>query len=153
HLHHQKTKSMQSTVFLFLVASVIGTVQSQTWAGTYIADSTCSTSACCCLSGQVVVTSASANTYTVNSGTSGVCGGVTTFTGTAHTDGYTGWMVVTDNNTLTLSSDSNTINVISPSNAACSGQGVKSGVIKQHPNIIMLLAICLISMMMSALKL
>ncbi|CAF4176756.1 unnamed protein product [Adineta steineri] len=81
---------MQSTVFLFLVASVIGTVQSHTWAGTYIPDSTCSTSACCCLSGQVVVTSASANTYTVNSGTTGVCGGVTTFTGTAHTDGYTG---------------------------------------------------------------
>ncbi|CAF0951443.1 unnamed protein product [Adineta steineri] len=143
---------MQSTVFLFLVASVIGTVQSQTWAGTYTPDSTCSTSACCCLSGQVVVTSASANTYTVNSGTNGVCGGVNTFTGTAHTDGYTGWMVVTDNNTLTLSSDSNTINVISPSNAACSGQGVKSGVIKQHPNIIMLFTISLISMMMSALK-
>ena len=135
-----------------LMASIIGAVQSQTWTGTYTADSSCSTSVCCCLAGQVKVTSISTNTYWVTSSTSGTCG-VMTFTGTAYTSGYTGWMVVgSDNDTLTLSSDSNTITVTNPVTSACSGKGVKSGAIKQHVNVMILFGLVLIGIILSSSK-
>ncbi len=145
---------MQPTLKIFLlIASMIGAAQSQTWAGTYTADSSCSTSVCCCLSGQVVVTSVSTNIYSVSSGLSGVCNGVSTFSGTAYTSGYTGTLAVVSNtDTLTLSSDSKTITVTNALYPACSGKGVKSGSIKQHANIIMLFAITLVGMAMNASK-
>lgn len=136
---------MESTFYFILVLSMIVATQGQTWAGTYKADSSCSTSSCCCLSGSVVLTSSSTNVYTVTSGASGVCGGATTFTGTAYTSGYTGWILVVGNNdTLTLSSDSNTITVTNPVYSACSGKGSKNSAIKQHSSIIMLFVITLI---------
>ena len=144
---------MQATLLSLLVAAVIGVAQSQTWAGTYTADSSCSTSVCCCLSGQVLVTSASTNSYTVTSSLSGVCGSYTTFSGTAYTSGYTGWMLVVSNNdTLALSSDSRTLTVTNTANSACSGKGVKSGAIKQHANTIILFGVALIGVMTSAHK-
>jgi hypothetical protein len=150
----QKPNRMQQPkLIVLLLASFIGAAQSQTWAGTYTAGSSCSTSVCCCLSGQVVLTSSSTNVYTVTSGVSGVCGSASTFSGTAYTSGYTGWMLVVGNNdTLTLSSNSQTITVTNPVSSACSGTGTKSGAIKQHANIIMLFAIALIGMVMSVSK-
>lgn len=130
---------MESKLIFILVLSIIGAAQSQTWTGTYTADSSCNTSTCCCLAGQVVLTSSSTNTYIVTSSVSGSCGGANTFTGTAYTSGYTGWIVVTtDNDTLTLSSDSNTVTVTNTVNPACSGKGVKGAAIKQNSSIIML---------------
>jgi hypothetical protein len=145
-------RNMQQTFIFLLIASVIGVAQSQTWIGSYTADSSCSTSICCCLSGQVMVASSSTNVYSVTSGVSGLCS-ASSFTGTAYTSGYTGWMVVASNNdTLTLSSDSHTITVTNPVTSACSGKGVKSGAIKQHTNIIMLLATGLVGVMMNTSK-
>jgi hypothetical protein len=145
---------MQPTLkILLLIASVIGAAQSQTWTGTYTADSSCSTSSCCCLSGQIVVTSVSTNIYSVSSSVSGICGSATTFSGTAYTSGYTGTIVVVGNtDTLTLSSDSKTITVTNTLYPVCSGKGVKSGSIKQHANIIMLFAIAVVGMAMSVSK-
>jgi len=135
---------MKSTLIFVLALSIIGMVQSQTWAGTYKADSSCSTSSCCCLIGQVVVTSSSTNVYAVSSSVSGVCWGLTTFIGTAYTSGYTGWMLVGgDKVTLALSSDSSTITVTSSVLPICSGKGVKSNGIKQHSNIIVMFVLTL----------
>lgn len=138
---------MQPTIVLLLVVSVVGVAQSQTWTGTYTADSSCNTTVCCCMTGQVVLTISSTNNYSISSSMSGtLCGNVTIFSGPAYTNGYTGWMLISGvNNTLTLSSDSKNITLINPT-AACSGKGVKSGAIKQHANIIMLLAMALLCM-------
>ncbi len=144
---------MQPTHIFLLVASIISAVQSQIWAGTYKADSSCNTTICCCLSGQVVLTNSSTNIYTVASSVSGVCGTATAFVGTAYTSGYTGWLLVASNNdTLTLSSDSTTITVTNTVYPACSGKGVKSGASKQHANIIMLFGIALVGVVMSSSK-
>jgi hypothetical protein len=143
----------QPTLIFLFMAFIIGAAQSQSWAGTYTAGSSCSTSACCCLSGQVVVTNSSTNTYTIISSLSGICYGLSTFSGTAYMSGYTGWITFDGNNdTLTLSSDSRTIIVTNTMNSACSGNGVKSGAIKQHANVIMLFAIALVCVAMSASK-
>jgi hypothetical protein len=143
---------VQQTFILLLIASVIGAVQSQTWTGSYTADSSCNTLICCCMSGQVVVTSSSTNVYSVTSGASSLCS-ATSLTGTFYASGYTGWVVVLGNNvTFTLSSDSHTITVTNPAAPACGGKGVKSGAIKQHTNIIMLLAIGLVGVMMNTSK-
>jgi len=99
----------------------------------------------------VVFTSSSTNIYAVTSSVTGVCGGATTFTGTAYTSGYTGWMMeVGNNDTLTLGSDSRTITVTNPVYSACSGKGTKSGTIKQHANIILLFAIALLGILVRA---
>ena len=141
---------MQPTLIFLLMVSVIGAAQSQSWAGTYTTDSSCNTSVCCCMSGQVVARSSSTNTYTVISPMIGACGNVTTFVGTGYTSGYTGWMQVgIDNDTLTLSSDSYNITVTNTVHPHCSGKGFKSGTIKQHANIIMLFAIALVGVGMS----
>ncbi|CAF1030225.1 unnamed protein product [Adineta steineri] len=132
------------------MATVIGAVQSQSWAGTYTPDSSCSTSTCCCLSGQAVVKSLSTNSYTVNSGASGICYGATTFTSILYTSGYAGSMMVNaDNDTLSLSSDSRNITVTNPTHPACSGKGYKSGAIAQQANIITLLALFLVGMVIN----
>ncbi|CAF0828225.1 unnamed protein product [Adineta ricciae] len=141
---------MYSTGLFLFLASMLGLVQSQTWAGTYTTDNTCPTSSCCCLSGQVVVASASANTYSVNSPVSGVCSGATTYSGTLYTSGFAGWMIViSGNNTVTLSSDSKVITVINWSNPLCSGLGTKSAGDRLDVNIFKLLILSVISMMMS----
>ncbi|CAF1657950.1 unnamed protein product [Adineta ricciae] len=128
---------MKIMIFFLLVSIIINSIQSQTWTGTYTPDSLCNTASCCCLSDKAVITSSSANTYTVLSGASGACGGATTFTGILYTNGYTGWMVVgVDNDTVTLSSDSANITVTNSRHPACSGNGVKNGSTIQHPNIV-----------------
>ena len=140
---------MYSTGLFLLLASTLGLVHSQTWPGSYTTDNTCATPSCCCLSGQVVVASASANTYSVNSPVTGVCSGATTFSGTLYTSGFSGWMiVVSGNNSVTLSSDSKVITVINWSNPLCSGLGTKNGVDRLDVNIFKLLILSVISMMM-----
>jgi hypothetical protein len=146
---------MQPTLKIFLlIASMIGAAQSQNWAGTYTVNSGCSTSSCCCLSGQLVVTSTSTNYYSVNSPVSGVCFGATTYSvSNVYLPGYSG--SVTSNGasfTLTLSSNSQTITAVNTQYPSCSGTATKSGAIKQHANIIMLFAITLVGMAMSASK-
>ena len=141
---------MYSTGLFLLLTSTLGLVQSQTWSGSYTTDNTCATSSCCCLSGQVVVASASGNTYSVNSPVTGVCGSATTYSGTLYTSGFSGWMIVTSgNNTVTLSSDSKVITVINVNSPLCSGLGTKNGVDRLDVNILKLLILSLISMMMS----
>ena len=137
------------TLFL-LMTTVISAAQSQSWTGTYTPDSSCSTLVCCCLSGQAVVASSSANTYTVNSGASGACGGANSFTGTLYTSGYVGSMMVgVDNDTVTLSSDSRTVTVTNPRIAACNGMGVKNGAMTQHAHIMTLFVLFLVGMVIN----
>ncbi|CAF0849747.1 unnamed protein product [Adineta steineri] len=140
---------MQSIVLFLLVATVIGVAQSQSWAGTYTADSSCSTATCCCLSGHILVTSLSGNNYTISSSASGVCNS-TLFTGTLYTNGYAGSIVMgVDNDTVSLSSDSLTINITDPINSTCSAKGIKSGTMAQHANIITLLALFQLGMVVT----
>jgi hypothetical protein len=145
---------MQPTLKIFLlITSVIGAAQSQTWTGTYTVGSGCSTAICCCLSGQMVVTSSSTNYYTVTVPISGQCGNYTTFSTSATLTGYTGSVTMLGNPfLLTLSSNSQTITATNTLYSACSGTATKSGAIKQHANIIMLFAIALVGMAMSASK-
>jgi hypothetical protein len=154
---------MQPTLKIFLlIASMIGAAQSQNWTGTYTVNSGCSTASCCCLCGQVVVTSSSTYYYTVTSPVSGVCGGATTSSGSFYAIGYTGLATILGNSlSLTLSSNSQTITATNLNYASCSGSATKSGTatvgctsgaIKQHANIIMLFAIALVGMAMSASK-
>jgi len=141
---------MPSTLIVLLVASVIGAAQSQTWAGTYTVNSGCSTSACCCLSGQVTVTSIATNTYSFSSPVSGVCLGATTASGNASVSGYSGSTTILGQAfTLSLSSNSQTITANNVASPQCSGTATKSAAIKQHANIIMFFAIALIGMAMS----
>lgn len=136
---------MQGTLALFLLVSIIGVARSQTWEGNYTSDSSCDTTSCCCLSGKVIVVNGGSNMYAVVSGVSGVCGGQTMFSGVAHTNGYSGWMVVgPSNDTLSLSADSQTVTVSNPSNSACNGRGTKSAAMKEHGNVGMLFAILIL---------
>ncbi|CAF1225402.1 unnamed protein product [Adineta ricciae] len=133
---------MQGTLAVVLLVSIISVVQAQTWEGNYTTDSSCDTTSCCCLSGKVIVASGAPNVYAVVSGVNGVCGGQTIFTGIAYTNGYSGWMVVgSTNDTLTLSSDSQTVTVINPVNSACNGRGTKSAAMKEHVDMSMMFAI------------
>ncbi len=83
-------------------------VQSQQWTGTFTADSTCSTTVCCCLNGKIVITHPSTSILAVSSGLSGQCGVLTTFANTApYPNGYSGYITVINVNlTLTLTADS-----------------------------------------------
>ena len=125
-------------ICFLLVSIIIDSIESQTWTGTYIPDSSCNTTSCCCLSGKAVITSLTANSYSVQSGLTGVlCSGATTFRGTLYTNGYTGSIIVgSDNDTVTLTSDSANITVTNSKNPACSGNAVKNGSTMQHANII-----------------
>jgi hypothetical protein len=142
---------MQPTLkFFLLIASVIGAAQAQTWTGTYTVNTGCSTTICCCLSGQFVVTSTSTNYYTMTSPVSGQCNGATTSTvSNVYLSGYTGSAMLSGNYfTYTLSSDSKTITATNVNYTQCSGSATKSGANKQHTNSLMLFVIGLVGMMM-----
>ena len=123
-------------------------VQSQTWAGTYTADSTCNRTVCCCLNGQVVVSQPSIGILLITSGLSGVCDGISTFTDNAtYSGGYTGYLTVDSQNiTLTLSSDSKTITAVNPSSSACNGNASKNSAIKQLGNTMAMIVLVLIGL-------
>lgn len=142
---------MQATYIFVMMASIIGAAQSQSWAGTYTVNSGCSTSTCCCLSGQVTVASTSTNTYSFSSPVSGACSGATTASGSFTASGYTGSATLLSQAfTLSLSSDSKTITATNVGSPACSGTATKSAAIKQHSNIIILSsAIAFISIFIS----
>ena len=139
---------MQGTLALVLLVSIISVVQSQTWEGNYTTDSSCDTTSCCCLSGKVIVAYGAPNLYAVVSGVSGVCGGQTIFSGVAHTNGYSGWMVVgSTNDTLTLSGDSQTVTLANPTYSACNGRGTKSAAVKEHGDMSMFFGTLILLMM------
>ncbi|UJR06968.1 hypothetical protein I4U23_011256 [Adineta vaga] len=118
------------------LTSILDVVHSQSWNGIYTTELACDTTSCCCLVGQIVFTSTSANTYTVNSLVSGSdCNGVTTYSGYLHINGYTGWMVVFSANTsVTLNADSSFFTVTNWDNPFCSILGLKNGIAKLDDN-------------------
>ena len=142
---------MSVALIFLLMVSIIGAAQSQTWTGTYTVNSGCSASSCCCLTGQVTVTSAGTNTYSFSSPVTGVCAGATTASGTFTASGYTGSATLLGQQfTLSLSSDSQTITANNVASPSCSGTATRSGAIKQHSSIIILsFAIALITMAMN----
>lgn len=152
-----KEDTILSTKMQFLTVAILmmllfGGAQSQTWTGTFTADSQCSTSICCCLSGKVTLLNSTSSSYTVGSSLSGVCGGLTLFAGTAYVSGYSGWIMFgSTNDTLVLSSDSNTITLTNPTTSACSGSATRSSAIKDHVNNSVLLATALIGLIMNLL--
>ena len=132
---------MQSIIVLFLLFSVIAVAKSQTWTGTYsAAGSTCSTSACCCFSGTMTISQSSSSTLLVTSGLSGVCSGSSSTSFSVSTpSGYTTTISLGSSSLLlTLSSDSRTITATNSANSACSGSVTKSGTIRQHASIMLL---------------
>lgn len=129
---------MLSPLTFFVVSSMIILVHSQQWTGTFTADSTCNRTLCCCFDGTITVTRPSSSMLAMSSGLSGQqCGGLTTFYGTTpYPSGYSGYLSMSGTNlTLTLSSDSNTITGVNPSNAACNGNANRSDAIKIFGNI------------------
>jgi hypothetical protein len=113
---------MQSFIVIFLVFLFIGSVQSQNWLGTYTPDPSCSTASCCCISGQVVVTTASAGFSSFTTGLSGgiLCGFATAYTTNMSTpSGYIATLMISVITlTFTLDSSSSFINVSSTQNSA-----------------------------------
>ncbi len=121
---------MQSFIIISLVFLFIGSVQSQNWDGTYTHDTSCSTASCCCLSGQVVVTTPSTGSVSFTTGLSATsCGGVPSYTTSMSTpSGYVatlniGFFALT----FTLDSSSSFINVSSiQAGATCNSFLTKS---------------------------
>ena len=116
---------MQTYVVLFVILSFIGCVQAQSWIGSYTAGSSCPTSFCCCVTGQVVVTTVATNTVSFTTGLSGglFCGGSPSYTTnmTTPTTYVTALTISIITLTFTLSSDSLRINVTNSANALCGG--------------------------------
>lgn len=117
---------MQPALIFLLVVSIIGSVQSQTWEGTYTADPECNKSGCCCFSGQVVVTKTPPNTYGVSSKVSGSCFILTSISGSTTLTGYTGSLKISGITVnLQLSSDSRVITATSPISSSCVTRAIK----------------------------
>ncbi len=121
---------MQTHIVLLLILSFIGCVQSQNWLGNYTASSSCSTILCCCLSGQVVVTTVSTNTISFTTGLSGgvLCGYAPSYTINMSTPTtYVSGLTITPYTlTFMLSPDSLTINVTSTQGSSCGGTLTKN---------------------------
>jgi hypothetical protein len=163
-INNTTTKNMQSTLTLLFMTSIIVVVKSQTWTGTYSASgNTCDTSQCCCFSGTVVVSQYSTSNLLITSDLSGACNGASTASVYFPTpNGYTTSITLYGaTTTLTLSSNSQTLNATDIQTPACSGSITKSGAtstqtptysgaIKQHANIMMLFVIALLGMAMRA---
>jgi hypothetical protein len=116
---------MQTHIVLLLILSFIGCVQSQNWLGTYIVNSSCSTSSCCCVTGQINVIAVSANVDSFTTTLSGglLCAGNSFYTANVtNTSSYvTSFTISIVTLTFTLSSDSLSINVTNSANALCGG--------------------------------
>jgi hypothetical protein len=112
---------MQTHIILLLILSFIGCVQPQNWVGTYTPDSSCPTASCCCISGQVVVTTVSANMVSFTAGLSGILCVSTTYAAnlTTPTTYVTTISISGIPVTLTLSSDSLSITVTNSFIASC----------------------------------
>jgi hypothetical protein len=146
---------MLSTIFFLFATSIIMVVQSQTWTGTFTADSKCNTAACCCLNGQIVITNYTTNTTTnlaFTSGVKGACADLTidaaTYTGTIpYPNNYTGYLANgAQYVTLTLSPDSNTISTVDSRNSACNGNAKRNSAIKQFGNTMAIAALVFIGL-------
>ncbi|CAF1527026.1 unnamed protein product [Adineta steineri] len=145
---------LYSTLLLLLIASNLNVVHSQSWAGIYTTETACDITSCCCLTGEVVLASTSANTYTVNSSMSGSdCNGITTYSGYLHTSGYEGWMILFSTNTsVELNIDSSSVTVTNWDDPFCSVLGVKNGIAKLDIDTLNLLVVASIGMVMSITK-
>ncbi len=122
---------MQSYIVLVLLSSFIHCTQSQNWLGTYTADSSCPPSLCCCVSGQVVVTTVSTNFVSFTTGLNGNgmnCAGATSYTTnmSTPTSYVTSLTISIITLTFTLSSNSLTINVTNSASSACQGMLTKN---------------------------
>ena len=123
---------MQSILALLLASSMIIGAQTQSWLGNYTIDkTTCSQVKCCCFSGTIVVTQSNGTLY-VDSGASGsLCYLVTTTSlNTPTPTGYNTTIYQSGGNyvVLTLSSDSNTINIVNPYYTMCAAKAVRSNI-------------------------
>jgi len=100
------------------------------------------------LNGQIVVTHPSTNILAISSGLSCQCGGLTTFSNTTpYPNGYSGYMTVNNVNlTLILSVDSNSIQVVNPTNSAYNGNVYQSAAIKQFENTMAMAVVILIEL-------
>ena len=148
---------MQSILAFVLVSSMIIVAHAQSWAGNYTIDgTTCNQMICCCLRGTLVVTQSTGSLY-MNSALSGsLClSNSSSLWGSTSTD-YNASMSQVGNtgNTgnignfgnfgnffnignmgklaidylATLSSDSNTINLVNPSLPMCAARAVRSNI-------------------------
>ncbi|CAF1576004.1 unnamed protein product [Rotaria magnacalcarata] len=117
---------MPATLIFLLVVSIIGSAQSQTWAGTYTADPSCNKAGCCCFSGQVVVIKTPPNTYALDSKVAGSCFTLTSLSGSTTLTGYTGSLTISGVPIyLQLSSDSRNITATTPFSSTCIAQANK----------------------------
>ncbi len=97
---------------------------------------------------QIVVTHPSTSILAISSGLSCQCGDLTTFSNTApYPNGFSGYMTVNKVNlTLILSVDSNSIQVVNPTNSACNGNVYQSAAIKQFGNTMAIAVLILIGL-------
>jgi hypothetical protein len=109
-------------LLILLTAAFFATVQSQTWIGTYIANSNCSLSACCCLINSINVTRPSNNTLAFSTMLAGAyCSDLTSYSAsTTYPNSYSfsiAVLIISLN--ITLSNDSNNIMITSSLGASC----------------------------------
>ncbi|CAF3331520.1 unnamed protein product [Rotaria socialis] len=117
---------MHPTLIFLLVVSIVGSAQSQTWAGTYTADPSCNTAKCCCFSGQIVVIKTPPNTYGLTSKVAGMCFMFTSISGSTTLTGYTGSLTMSGVPIyLQLSPDSRNITATSPLSSTCIARATK----------------------------
>jgi hypothetical protein len=112
---------------VFLFATYVTVIYAQTWTGTFTVDSACSTFSCCCVSNQMVITSPASSVLFLNTTLTGVCYGMTSFTGNiTYPTGYTiTQSLYTITLLITLSSNSSTISITSSAGPSCSSGAVR----------------------------
>ncbi|CAF3084011.1 unnamed protein product [Rotaria sp. Silwood2] len=108
-------------IIAFLFVTYLMTVHSQTWVGTFTADSGCDTNQCCCLSNKIVIGRPTSDTISFNTSLTGICLGQTSYSGiTDYPDDYVISVSVSIITlTITLSSDSNSIDIINSLGPSC----------------------------------
>ncbi|CAF1147498.1 unnamed protein product [Rotaria sordida] len=97
-------------------------VHAQVWEGNFTADSSCDTSQCCCLSGQIVISHPESASISFYASLTGMCFGLTDYSGTSdYPSGYIISVAIAFITlTIKLSNDSNYIDIDNSLGAACS---------------------------------
>lgn len=98
------------------------------WTGTYVLDSKCNASICCCMSGSVVLNRSSTNSLSITSGLRGMCGNLTILSGSIdYPSNYTANVTLYGQSLISvLSSDGQNVTIVNNRYPNCSGNAYKN---------------------------
>jgi hypothetical protein len=124
----------------------------QDWVGTYIINSMCNTTICCCFTGDMLFVNYSTQVLGLSSDTDGDCNDNTPFAvNITYPNYYTGgFMMGKTSIIMTLSSDSQSIAIVYSANPACNSNALReNNSIKPQTNIMILLSLIFVRLMMN----